>query len=59
MNILHIFRSEPEKRVDFLYNQLAEEFTCTKILLYDQEQELDYDSLVQLIFQSDKIICWW
>jgi len=57
MKILHIFRSPPTPEVLKLVAILSERNEAAEFSLY--QEDVDYDSLVQLIFSHDKVISWW
>lgn len=57
MTFLHILRSEPDEVARTLMQGLAGAGTNRQVSLYDGP--VDYDKLVQDIFQSDRVICWW
>ncbi len=57
MKVLHIFRSSPDETT----LQLAEGFSVSNdsqsIELYNTI--IDYAQMINDIFESDQIICWW
>ena len=57
MKRLHIIRSEPGELVRLLLKKLPHGPDDREIALY--QGKVDYDRLVQEIFQSDRVICWW
>ncbi len=57
MRILHILRSEPDEMTRAFINATSKGQDTTKTLLY--RGEVDYPWLVQEIFRSDRVICWW
>jgi len=57
MKTLHIYRSKPIPMVRALYDELEKEGTEAEFHLY--EERVDYDQLVEKIFQYDRVICWW
>ena len=56
MNVLHILKSEPDETVEELLEAFRDEETTT-VPLY--EGNVDWADLVDAIFASDKVICWW
>ncbi len=56
MNVLHIFRSKPDENVKKLMASFSDQDE-KKIAIY--EPDVDWDTLVDDIFSSDKIISWW
>jgi len=57
MNILHILRSEPDETVEKFTIAMSMEDTTAVVMLY--EEPVDWASLVDKIFENDKVICWW
>ncbi len=57
MKILNIFRSEPNDLVKLLVDGMAKGETKTDVPLF--KGGVDYAKLVQDIFASDRVICWW
>ncbi len=57
MKVLHILRSEPDAVTRKLIDGLSRSSQGREVALYDGK--VDYNRLVDDIFQSDRIICWW
>ncbi|HEY6004634.1 MAG TPA: hypothetical protein VIV57_17300 [Anaeromyxobacter sp.] len=57
MKVLHVLRSEPDEITRGLIDGMSRGGGGKEVALY--EGRVDYDRLVQDIFQSDKVICWW
>jgi hypothetical protein len=57
MKVLHILKSEPDEITKILMEPLSETNHNQRFLMY--EGATDYDKLVKLVFESDKVICWW
>ena len=57
MNILHVFKSEPDAVIKKLMEPLSKGKKARQFKLY--QGDLDYDKLVELVFENDKVICWW
>jgi hypothetical protein len=57
MKLLHILRSEPDELVRQLIRKMAAAGESHELAIH--REPVDYDRLVQLIFQSDRVICWW
>jgi hypothetical protein len=57
MTFLHILRSEPDEVARSLMQGFSGAGTNREVPLY--LGPVDYDKLVQDIFQSDRVICWW
>jgi len=56
MKILHIFKSEPDTVTETLVKAWDEKNRVTKFYLY--KNPVNYDQLIDLIFESDKVFCW-
>ena len=56
MKVLHIFRSEPDENVKELIKPFSDQEE-KKTALY--EPNVDWETLVDDIFSSDKVISWW
>ena len=56
MIVLNILKSEPDETVQELMQAFAEDEVTTVPLF---EGDVDWGGLVDEIFGSDKIICWW
>lgn len=57
MRFLHILRSEPDEVARGLMQGLADAGSNRQVPLY--QGPVDYARLVEDIFQSDRVICWW
>lgn len=57
MKFLHILRSEPDEVARSLMQGLANAGSNRQVPLY--LGPVDYGRLVEDIFQSDRVICWW
>ncbi len=57
MKILHILRSEPDDMVRLFMEKVSQDEESREIPLY--KGEVDYDRLVEMIFESDRVISWW
>ena len=57
MKILHILRSEPDDVVRFLVKGMSGGESSGEVPLY--RGPVDYGKLVEDIFRSDMVICWW
>jgi len=56
MNVLHIFKTDPDETVQELTEAFTEdEASCVSLF----EGEVDWEGLVDKIFAADKVICWW
>jgi hypothetical protein len=57
MRYLHILRSEPDDQARALIDEISGDNEQTQVALYSRG--VDYDALVQQVFDNDKVICWW
>ena len=57
MNILHIFKSEPDKTTNTLVDILSEGNDKEVFSLF--HEDADYEMLIDKIFGNDKVISWW
>jgi hypothetical protein len=57
MKILHILRSEPDDMVALFIRETSQGHDARSFPLY--QAPVDYDRLVQNIFDSDRVFSWW
>lgn len=59
--ILHLLKTEPDEMQRTLMDQLSTGGLNLEIPLYeiDGEENVDYDEIIDLIFQHDQVITWW
>ncbi len=60
MKVLHVFRSRPSEdvlRLAEALNEGAEEVLEFK--LYEAESDEDFDELIRLLFEAERVISWW
>jgi hypothetical protein len=57
MKILHVFKSEPDAVIEKLIESLAKGKKVRQFKMY--QGDVDYGKLVELVFENDKVICWW
>ena len=57
MKILHVFKSGPDEITKKLIEPSSEGNEVQQFDLY--KGDVDYDELVKLVFENDKVICWW
>lgn len=57
MKTLHLVKTEPDNNIKTLIDIFSEGEEATLFNLY--EPRTDYDELLNLIFDHDKIISWW
>ncbi|MBW2061587.1 MAG: hypothetical protein JRI95_08510 [Deltaproteobacteria bacterium] len=56
MKILHIFKTEPDEKIKTLADAWHGQNEVTKFYLY--QKPVDYDQLIVLIFENDRVLCW-
>ena len=57
MKILHVFKSEPDAVIKKLMEPLAKDNEAREFEMH--QGDVDYDKLVEMVFEHDKVICWW
>ena len=57
MKVLHVLKSEPDKTIRTLMGSFAESHEVQEFEMY--KGDVDYDKLIELVFDSDNVICWW
>ena len=57
MKLLHVLKSEPDEVIKTLMNASSEGNDVQRFELFTKDA--DYDRLVELIFENDKVISWW
>lgn len=57
MKVLHVLKSEPDDTMRELMAPLSEGHDVQQFEMY--QGEVDYDKLVEMVFEHDKVICWW
>ena len=60
MKILHIVKKEPDHITDVLISAMGapdEKEGMTIFRLYNEQ--IDYEKLIDLIFEHDSVISWW
>jgi hypothetical protein len=57
MKLLHVLKSEPDEVIKTLMQASSEGNDVQQFELF--AKDVDYDKLVELIFENDKIISWW
>ena len=57
MKLLHILKSEPDENSKTLIDILSEGQNTRVFPLY--EEQANYEELIDLIYDYDKIISWW
>ena len=57
MRLLHILKSDPDENTKTFMEILSEGEETTEFSLY--EEAADYDKLIHMIFEHDRVITWW
>jgi hypothetical protein len=57
MKMLHILKSDPDENTRTFIEILSEGEEAAEFSLY--EDAADYEKLVDMIFEHDKVITWW
>lgn len=57
MKVLHVLKSEPDDTVKKLLDPWLEGNEVQQFEIY--QGNVDYDRLIELVFENDKVICWW
>ena len=57
MKVLHLLKSEPDETIKTLMGSFEEGGEVQEFEMY--KGDVDYDKLIELVFDSDKVICWW
>jgi hypothetical protein len=57
MKILHIMRTQPDDMVTLFIKKTSQGQDASSFPLY--QEPVDYDRLVQEIFDSDRVFSWW
>ena len=59
--ILHLLKTEPDEMQRILMDNLSKGSDNLEVSLYgaDGDDHVDYDEIVDLIFEYDQVITWW
>ena len=57
MKILHVLKSEPDEILKKLMGPISEANEVKYFEIY--KGDVDYDKMIELVFNHDKVICWW
>ena len=57
MKTLFLFKSEPDETTQVLEDIVAKDEEITRFSLYGEDA--DYGKLIDLIFDNEKVVCWW
>ena len=55
--MLHILKTKPDDTENHLISDLCRERTCIQIPLF--EENVDYEALIDLIFECEEVVTWW
>ncbi len=59
MKILHILKTEPDSNTKILMASSGESQGKEPSVFALYDEQADYEKLIDLIFEHDKIISWW
>ena len=59
MKTLHILKTEPDDNTKALMSALGESQGEETTVFRLYEEQADYERLIDLVFEHDKIISWW
>ncbi len=57
MKVLHLFKSEPDADTRAFVRALSRDRESEELRLF--AGPVDYDRLVEKVFDNDKVVCWW
>lgn len=57
MEILHIFKTRPDRMTELFAGELSKDKDTTVVKLY--ADDIDWERLVDQIFSHDTVITWW
>lgn len=57
MKTLHILKTEPDNNTKALIDNVSQGEESTIFRMYDEN--VDYEKLIELIFEYDKTVSWW
>jgi hypothetical protein len=57
MKTLFVFKTEPDETTKALEEIASKGEDVTRFSLY--QEDTDYGKLVDLIFENEKVVCWW
>ena len=57
MKILHVHKSEPDEILKKLMEPVSEGNKVEHFEMF--KGDVDYDKMIELVFNHDKVICWW
>ena len=59
MSILHILKTKPDSNTQTLISALARSAGEDATVFELFNDQVDYDELIDLIFEHDKVVTWW
>lgn len=57
MKLLHILKSEPDENTVYFMRDLEDKNDASVVVL--NKTETDWEKLIDDIFESDRVFCWW
>ncbi len=57
--MLQILKTKPDDLQIKLMSTLSLGYNCLQVPLFEKENEVDYEELLDLIFEYDEVITWW
>ncbi|MBE9571613.1 MAG: hypothetical protein IMF11_13375 [Proteobacteria bacterium] len=57
MKTLHIFKTEPDEETKILAELMSEGEESKQFELY--KGDANYEQLIDLVFEHDKVVTWW
>jgi len=57
MKLLHVIKTEPDENTKTLMDIVSEGAETKEVKLYDKTA--DYEKLIDMIFEHDRVITWW
>lgn len=57
--MLQILKTKPDDLQIKLMSTLSLGYNCLQFPLFEEENEVDYEELLDLIFEYDEVITWW
>ena len=57
MDILHIFKTKPDKETEVYIKKLSQDKNATTINLFSPD--IDWDDVIDKVFLHKKVVTWW
>ena len=57
MKLLHVLKSEPDEITKKMMKSLSNKNETEEFKLFGEN--VDYDQFIHLVFEHDKVVCWW